>query len=52
VVELEGKVVRWGKRVAFCESMARVDGKVVARGMLTKLVVPPIKGSKERMSKM
>ena len=41
VVELEGKVLRRGARVAFCESIAMFEGKIIAKGMLTKSIVPP-----------
>ena len=43
VVELEGRVIRRGKKLAFCESVAMCEGKVVAKGMLTKSIVPPPK---------
>jgi acyl-coenzyme A thioesterase PaaI-like protein len=41
VVELEGKVLRRGGKLAFCESTATCDGKIIAKGMLTKSIVPP-----------
>tara|TARA_R110002060_G_scaffold39912_7_gene51123 strand:+ start:178 stop:630 length:453 start_codon:yes stop_codon:yes gene_type:complete len=43
VYEVEGRVVRRGKRTAFCEGEVRCDGKVIAKGSLTKV----IKGGKE-----
>jgi acyl-coenzyme A thioesterase PaaI-like protein len=59
VVELEGRVLRRGKRVVFCESVAMCEGVLVARGMLTKSIVPPPrmkdeeeKGGVERESKL
>lgn len=43
VVELEGRVLRRGAKLAFCESIATCEGKIVAKGMLTKSIVPPPK---------
>jgi len=43
VVELEGKVLRRGAKLAFCESIATCEGKIIAKGMLTKSIVPPPK---------
>lgn len=33
LVELEGKVLRRGGRLAFCESTATCEGKIIAKGM-------------------
>ena len=43
VVELEGKVLRRGAKLAFCESIAKCEGKIIAKGMLTKSIIPPPK---------
>lgn len=37
--EVEGRVVRKGKSIAFCEGEVRCEGKAIARGTLTKMIV-------------
>lgn len=39
VVELEGRVVKRGRSVAFCESVATCDGRLVGKGSLTKMII-------------
>jgi uncharacterized protein (TIGR00369 family) len=39
VYEVEGRVVRRGKKVVFCEGNVRCEGKLVAKGNLTKVVI-------------
>ena len=51
LVELEGRVIRRGKKLAFCESVAMCEGKVVAKGMLTKSIVPPPKEKEKEKGK-
>jgi acyl-coenzyme A thioesterase PaaI-like protein len=46
LVELEGRVLRRGGRIAFCESVAKCKGKVLGRGMLTKMIIQAPKESK------
>ncbi|KAH7321886.1 HotDog domain-containing protein [Rhexocercosporidium sp. MPI-PUGE-AT-0058] len=38
IYEIEGRVVRRGKSIAFCEGEVRCEGKVIARGSLTKVI--------------
>jgi acyl-coenzyme A thioesterase PaaI-like protein len=38
VYEVEGRVVRRGKKVVFCEGDVRCEGKLIAKGNLTKVV--------------
>lgn len=42
-VELEGRVLRVGRRLAFSEAEARIDGRIVATARLTKALL----GSRE-----
>lgn len=49
VVEFEGRVVKRGKRVVFCESVASCEGVVIARGMLTKSVVVTREGRERKL---
>ncbi len=39
--EVEGKVVRRGKSIAFCEGEVRCEGRVIAKGTLTKKINSP-----------
>jgi len=39
VVEFEGKVLRRGKNIVFCESVARCEGRIIGKGSLTKALV-------------
>lgn len=36
--EVEGRVVRRGKKVVFCEGEVRCEGRLIAKGNLTKVV--------------
>ncbi len=38
VYEIEGRVTRRGKRVAFCEGEVRCGGRVIAKGSVTKTI--------------
>jgi acyl-coenzyme A thioesterase PaaI-like protein len=39
LVEFEGKVLRRGKNMVFCESIARCDGRLIGKGSLTKMLI-------------
>jgi acyl-coenzyme A thioesterase PaaI-like protein len=39
-VELAGRVLRAGRRLAFCEAGANVDGEICALARMTKAIVP------------
>lgn len=43
--EVEGRVIRRGKRIAFCEGDVRCEGKIIAKGSLTKVVTSPKGGN-------
>ncbi|KAL2068347.1 hypothetical protein VTL71DRAFT_16445 [Oculimacula yallundae] len=38
VYEIEGRVVRMGRKVVFCEGSVKCEGRIVARGNVTKVV--------------
>lgn len=47
VVEVHAKVVKRGKDVLFCEGSITSEGKIVAKGSVTKMVIPWVsKGGK------
>lgn len=37
--EVEGQVVRRGRKVVFCEGDVRCEGRLIAKGNLTKVVM-------------
>lgn len=49
VYEIEGRVTRRGKTVAFCEGEVRCKGKVVAKGSVTKTIIEPRIQEKSRI---
>lgn len=48
-IELEGRVVKRGRRLFFCEGVATCEGKVLARGMITKTIIPGLKETKGKL---
>lgn len=49
MLDVEGRVLRRGKGVAFCEGVVRCDGVVVGRGMVTKIIVGEGKGRESKL---
>lgn len=51
-VQIEGKVIRRGGSVAFCEGEVRCEGELIAKGHLMKMIITPKTNVQNRQSKL
>jgi len=52
VYEVEARMIRRGKRLAFCEGEVKCEGKVVVRGSLTKVITAIDRQVKKSLAKL
>jgi acyl-coenzyme A thioesterase PaaI-like protein len=45
--EVDGRLVKRGKSIAFCEGDVKCDGVLIAKGSLTKMITSPKGGEKK-----
>jgi len=51
--EVEGRVVRLGRKVVFCEGEVRCQGVLIAKGSLTKMIMQgPVERDGKKGSKL
>jgi len=45
--EVDGRLVKRGKSIAFCEGDMKCEGVLIAKGSLTKIITSPKGGEKK-----